>query len=70
VDSISWTIVAARRLAGLTIRAALDDPKHVAVPISLVPSEARFVRLRIDETHPTIAWLVTDLAIRSAGGLH
>jgi hypothetical protein len=69
-DSMSWTVVAARRLAGLTIRAALDDPKHVAVPISLAPSEARFVRLRIDETHPKIAWLVTDFAIRSAGGPH
>jgi hypothetical protein len=69
-DSMSWIVVAALRLAGLTIRAALDDPKHVAVPISLAPSVARFVRLRIDETHPKIAWLVTDIAIRSAGGPH
>jgi hypothetical protein len=65
-DKRSWTVVATRRMAGSTIAAALDDPKQVAVPIPLAPSEARFIRLRLDETHPRIAWLVTDVAVRSA----
>jgi hypothetical protein len=65
-DGTAWTVVAARRLAGLIMRAALLNPKQVAVAISLASSEARFVRLRVDETHPTSPWVVTDLAIRSA----
>ena len=34
--------------------------------IPLTPSTARFVRVRVDEPHPRIAWVVTDVAVRVA----
>jgi hypothetical protein len=58
-----WTTVATERTAGLTMRGALADPKTVPIAIALAPSLGRFVRLRVDEPHPTIAWLVTDVAV-------
>ena len=66
-DGVTWSTVATLRTAGLTMRAALEDPKNVAIPIALLPSTGRFVRLRADETHPRIPWVVTDVIVRSAG---
>ena len=65
-DGVAWVVVAIRRTAGLTVRAALDNPQEVAVPIPLAPSTARFVRLRVTETHPTIEWRVTEVSVTSA----
>jgi hypothetical protein len=65
-DGLAWSTVATLRTAGLTMRAALEDPKNVAIRIALLPSTARFVRLRADETHPRIPWVVTDVIVRSA----
>lgn len=59
-----WNTVATERTAGLTMRGALNDPKTVPIIIGLAPSTARFVRLRIDESHPSVPWTVTDVAIR------
>jgi len=53
-------------MAGSTMKAALENPKQIAVPIPLAPSAARFLRLRLDEAHPEVPWLVTDLLVRSA----
>jgi hypothetical protein len=66
VDGLNWNTVATGRTAGLTMRAALEDPKNVPIPIALLPSTGRFVRLRADESHPTIPWVVTDVIIRNA----
>jgi hypothetical protein len=63
-----WNTVATERTAGLTMRGALSDPKTVPIVIGLAPSTARFVRLRIDEPHPSTAWIVTDVAIRVEPG--
>jgi len=68
LDGSAWTTVATRRMAGLVMKAALDDPTQVAVSIPLAPSTARFVRLRVNETHQRIAWLVTDVTVRTARG--
>jgi hypothetical protein len=59
-----WNTVATERTAGLTMRGAFNDPKTVPIVIGLAPSTARFIRLRIDESHPSIPWMVTDVAIR------
>jgi len=58
-----WTTVAVTRTAGLTLRGALEDPKSVSIAIPLAASVGRFLRLRIDEPHPKVAWMVTDLAV-------
>jgi hypothetical protein len=58
-----WTTVATERTAGLTMRGALADPKIVPIVIALAPSVGRFVRLRVDEPHPKIAWMVTDVGV-------
>jgi hypothetical protein len=63
-----WTRVALKRTAGLTMRGALVDPKTVSIVIPLAASAGRFVRLRIDEPHPKIAWMVTDVEVRVAAG--
>ena len=63
-DGGEWNTVASERTAGLTMRGALNDPKTVPIVIGLSPSTARFVRLRIDESHRSIPWMVTDIAIR------
>jgi hypothetical protein len=63
-----WTRVALTRTAGLTMRGALADPKTVSIIVPLAASAGRFVRLRLDESHPTVPWLVTDVAIRVAAG--
>ena len=64
-----WNIVATERTAGLTMRGALSDPKTVPIVIGLARSTARFVRLRLDEPHPSTAWIVTDVAIRVEPGV-
>jgi hypothetical protein len=61
-----WTRVALKRTAGLTMRGALVDPKTVSIVIPLAASAGRFVRLRVDEPHPKIAWMVTDVEVRVA----
>jgi hypothetical protein len=62
---IDWKIVATERTAGLTMRGALSNPKTVPIAIGLTRSSARFVRLRIDESHPSVAWMVTDVEVRA-----
>jgi hypothetical protein len=66
VDDVNWNTVAARRTAGLTMRAALEDPKNVVIPIALLPSTGRFVRLRAGESHPKLPWVVMDVIVRNA----
>jgi hypothetical protein len=63
-SSADWNTVASERTAGLTMRGALNDPKTVPIVIGLAPSTARFVRLRIDESHRSVPWMVTEVAIR------
>jgi hypothetical protein len=65
-DGVEWKAVATRRTAGLTMRAALDDPKRVAIPVPLESSNGRFLRLRLDESHETVPWTVTDVDVRTA----
>jgi hypothetical protein len=67
-DGGEWNTVASERTAGLTMRGALNDPKTVPIVIGLSPSTARFVRLRIDESHRSVPWMVTGLVIRNADG--
>jgi hypothetical protein len=63
-----WTRVAIKRTAGLTMQGALANPKTVPIVIPLAVSAGRFVRLRVDEAHPKIAWMVTDVEVRVAAG--
>jgi hypothetical protein len=66
VTGHEWTRVALERAAALTLRGALRDPKNVPLVIPLAASSGRFVRLRIDEPHPTIPWVVTDVTVMAA----
>jgi hypothetical protein len=65
-DKVNWGVVARRRMAGPTIKAALDDPRYVPVIIPLAAADARFIRLGVGEAHQKTAWLVTDVAVRVA----
>ena len=53
-DQTTWNEVARQRTAGSTVRAALDDARQTSVHIRLEPRPARFLRLRIDESHPQV----------------
>jgi len=63
VGGDEWRAVAVERGAGLTMRGALANPRSVSFTIPLSRSVGRFVRLRLDESHPSITWIVTDVAI-------
>jgi hypothetical protein len=65
-DGINWSTVATLRTAGLTMRASLEDPKNVVIPVALLPSTGRFVRMRADQSHPKLPWVVTDILVRNA----
>jgi hypothetical protein len=65
-DGLTWNTVATLRTAGLTMRAALEDPKNVTMPIALQPTTGRYVRLRAGESHAVIPWIVTDVIVRNA----
>jgi hypothetical protein len=65
LDGVRWNASAAVRTAGLTIRAALDDPKTVAFSIPLEPATARFLRLRIGEPADD-AWVVAEISVTGA----
>jgi len=64
-NGTDWTNVATTRTAGLTMSGALSEPRTVPIAIGLTRSTARFVRLHIDESHPTVPWMVTDVEVRA-----
>jgi hypothetical protein len=68
MDGVIWTTIATRRTAGMTMRAAIADPRHVSISIPLVSNAARYVRLRLEESHPNFPWIVTDVAVTRASG--
>ena len=63
-DGTRWQPVASARTAGLTIRAALDDPARVAFAIPLTPSVARYLRVTLGDGHATAPWGMTELGVR------
>jgi hypothetical protein len=67
-DNAAWTVAATARMAGLTMKAVLDDPKQGRVGIPFAGRRARFVRLRLDQTGTKFPWIVTDIAVRGTRG--
>jgi hypothetical protein len=67
-DGAAWNEVASLRTAGLTMQAALADPRRVTMTVGLNPSRARFVRLSIGETHPTVPWTLTEVSVTTMSG--
>jgi hypothetical protein len=68
VDGVGWRHDSTARMAGLTVRAALDDPINVAVSLPLGAQDARFIRLRIEEA-AEVPWIVVDVSVTGAGRL-
>jgi hypothetical protein len=62
LDAIHWAAPVSIRTAALTVRAALTDPKAVAIDIPVGPVDARFVRLRIGEAADD-AWVVGEISV-------
>jgi len=61
-DAIHWAAQSSIRTAALTMRAALTDPKAVAIDVALLPVDARFVRLGIGEAAGD-AWVVGEISV-------
>ena len=38
--------------------------RDVPIPIPLRPSSARFIQVRLDESHPRSLWVVADIGVR------
>jgi hypothetical protein len=65
VDDVNWSVVYRGRTVLATVRAALDDPSRVPVSIPLLPTEARFLRLRDVGDEPGGSWCVAELSVRA-----
>ena len=63
-DGESWQESFVGELGGMTIAAAVAQPKAVALELPLDNRTARFIRLRIEADQPKIPWIVTELEVR------
>jgi hypothetical protein len=60
-DGSSWTRRFDGSPAGLLVRGALANPTDIWIALPLDGAYARFVRLRLNASHPTAPWLMTEL---------
>jgi hypothetical protein len=56
------------RSASLAIRAAIDDPRRVSFVVPMEGRSARYVRVRLDEDHESVPWIMTDLDVLRTDG--
>jgi hypothetical protein len=50
--------------AGLVVRGALDDPRHIWITLPVhAQNDARFVRLRLNARTDVTQWVIADLRV-------
>jgi hypothetical protein len=67
-DLQSWRTSFLGSTGGKAALAAAAHPLTTPIEIELPRAEARFIRLRLEAGHPTIPWIVTELAVTAAPG--
>jgi hypothetical protein len=67
LDGTSWTSSFDGSTSAVAIRAGLDDPADPWLPFPLPEQPARFIRLRLEASHPTLPWVIADVVIRGRG---
>ena len=50
------------------IRGAISRPAVPFFEVPLPDRPARYVRMRLDKSHPTFNWVMTDVAVRALQG--
>ena len=67
-DGTAWTRRFNGSPAGLLVRGALANPRDIRLTVPLGSAYARFVRLRLNASHPTEPWLMTQLRVTGSQG--
>lgn len=63
VDNVTWKTSFEGQMGGAAFRAALDDPRDARFTIPLRGQAARFVTLRLEQSHPLYQWAVADVVV-------
>jgi hypothetical protein len=63
LDGNTWHSTFTGRTGGLAVRAALDDPRDVWLELPAAAESARYVRLRLEASHPQAPWSASELAV-------
>jgi hypothetical protein len=66
-DGESWSTAFIGSMGGAAVLAALERPHDARLEIPLPESPARFIRLRLEEGHPRMPWIVTEVAVTAVG---
>ena len=64
MDRMTWTTVFNGSPAAETVRAAIEKPKDVWLPFPLPQAAARFIRIQLEASRPSVPWQVTDIVVR------
>jgi hypothetical protein len=63
LDQTTWSPVFEGKTAGLALRAALQQPREVWINVPAHAAAARFIRLRLEASHPAMPWAVFDAVV-------
>ncbi len=66
VDGAAWETTFAGQTAGRAVLAGIARPRDARLELPLCENAARFVRIRLEASHPTIPWIVTDVAVTAS----
>jgi hypothetical protein len=59
----AWDSAFAGKTGGRAVMAAIDHPRSAWIEFPLPAKPARFVRLTLEASHPSVPWIVTDVRI-------
>ncbi|HUE90009.1 MAG TPA: discoidin domain-containing protein, partial [Vicinamibacterales bacterium] len=65
VDNVTWKTRFEGRMGGSAFRAALENPRDARFTIPLRGQAARFVTLRVEQSHPLYQWAVADIVVEA-----
>jgi hypothetical protein len=64
VDNVTWKTRFRSKMGGSALRAAFEDPRDAEFLIALGGKAARFVTLRLEQSHPFYQWAVADIVVK------
>jgi hypothetical protein len=63
VDGVAWEAGFVGTMGGSAVRAALRNPRDARISVLLSGNAARFLRLRVERSHPLYPWAVADVLV-------
>jgi len=64
LDGSTWTTGFNGPLSSFVIRAAIATPRDPVIELPLLNEPARYVRLRLEASHPSANWVMADVGVR------